>query len=38
MADRDKRLTVAQEADRVTVELPAETPDPIAAVLCLEHE
>jgi alpha-L-fucosidase len=38
LADREKPLTVAQEADRVTVELPPKSPDSIAAVLCLEHE
>ena len=38
LADGDKQLTVAQEGDRLTVELPEEPPDKIAAVLCLEHE
>ena len=38
LADGDKPLTVTQEADRVTVQLPPEMPDKVATVLCLEHE
>jgi alpha-L-fucosidase len=38
LADRDKPLTVTQEADRATVQLPPHMPDAIATVLCLEHE
>ncbi len=38
LADRDRLLTVTQEADRLTVKLPTEMPDKVATVLCLEHE
>ena len=38
LADRDKPLTVTQDGDRVTVQLPPHMPDEIATVLCLEHE
>ena len=38
LAERDKPLMVNQENGRVTVQLPPQTPDPIAAVLCLEHD
>jgi alpha-L-fucosidase len=38
LVDREKQLPVTQEADRVTVQLPAQMPDSIATVLCLEHE
>jgi alpha-L-fucosidase len=38
LTERDKRLSVAQEGDRVTVQLPPQKPGPVAAVLCLEHD
>jgi alpha-L-fucosidase len=38
LADREKALSVAQEAEKVTVTLPASAPDKIASVLCLEVE
>ncbi len=38
LADRDKSLAISQEGERTTVQLPPQSPDPIAAVLCLEHE
>jgi hypothetical protein len=38
LAERDKSLPITQNNNRVTVQLPPQSPDPIAAVLCLEHE
>jgi alpha-L-fucosidase len=38
LADRDKTLSVEQEADRVSVQLPPQMPETIATVLCMEHE
>ena len=36
LADREKALTIAQDGAKLTVDLPAAAPDPIASVLCLE--
>jgi len=37
LAGRDKPLSVMQSSKRVTVQLPAQVPDPIDSVLCLEY-
>jgi alpha-L-fucosidase len=38
LADRGRSLSLTQEGERVTVQLPPQKPDPIAAVLCLERD
>jgi alpha-L-fucosidase len=38
LAGRDKLLPVTQEAEHVAVQLPAQAPDSIVTVLCLEHD
>ncbi|MFO1530758.1 MAG: hypothetical protein U1F77_13750 [Kiritimatiellia bacterium] len=36
LADRANRLSVTQADDKLTIALPAQAPDPIASVICLE--
>ena len=37
LAKRDELLVMAQDGERLTVKLPAQSPAAMAAVLCLEH-
>jgi alpha-L-fucosidase len=38
LADRERPLTVTQDAGKLTVVLPGNAPDPIASVICLETD
>jgi len=38
LAGPDKTLPVTQSDEHVTVQLPAQAPDPVASVLCLEYK